>query len=469
MSENFNQLSVSRAIASHAAGANQKRLVNTLSSGMLLISGLLLTLPGCVTENPTATVLYCTNPCKDNHKKIGIAPIVHTERLNSPFFKKHTVVLEVQPSDYPHAGITGVIGAGLMGGAAYIFSRQTKMEIEQIPHILANAKKTAQIGQIAATAEVNLAAQQIESETAMITGQGAMYVLNSLAPATQMAIGSTVQQQIELEQVNHLLTLERLELERAETQLKIRKYGEEVKKIESGPSVDDEKSPLVTLTTALKTWENGWLWRLIEDMRPLVITGDQGSGKTSLAATICLIRSHLGAKMQWLCDHHFHGANQKAWDVLKPESVAATDTEIAKALSNIVQWWSSRIANDVKDTSQVLVDEFTHLVKCVGEPAEIFIQKLLTDTRKARCQLTLITHTLTNSSFGTGTHETRKHGTICLRRFSANGKTPLPRVSLLWGERSPNGDALENIDHTIPAWFQPSIVEAHFNGKSIKI
>ena len=468
MSEHFNQLSVSRAIASQAAGANQNRLVNTLSSGMLLISGLLLTLPGCVTENPTATVLYCTNPCKDNHKKIGIAPIVYSERLNSPFFQKHTVVLQVQKSDYPHAGITGLIGAGLMGGAAYIFCKQTKMEIRQIPHVLATAKKTAEISQVAANAEVNLAVQKIESETAMLTGQGAMYVLNSLAGATQMAVGAAVEQQIELEQIHHLLTLERLELERAETQLKIRKFGEEVKKIESVHSDDDAKTPLASLTTALKTWEGGWLWRLLEDMRPLVITGDQGSGKTSLAATICLIRSHLGAKMRWLCDHHYFGANQKAWDVLKPENIAATDSEIAKALSNIVSWWGSRIADDAPDTSQVLVDEFTHLVKSVGEPAEVFIQKLLTDTRKAKCQLTLITHTLTTSSFGAGTHETRKHGTICLRRFSSNGKTPLPRVCLLWGERSPNGDPLENIDHTIPGWFQPSIVEAHFNGKSIK-
>ena len=468
MGENFNQLTISRAIASQVAAANQNRLVNTLSSGMLLISGLLLTLPGCVTENPTETVLYCTNPCKDSQKKVGIAPIVHSERVNSPFFQKHTVVLQVQKSDYPHAGITGLIGAGLMGGAAYVFCRQTKMELMQIPQVLANAQKSAEIGQIAANAEVNLAAQQIESEVAMLTGQGAMFVLNSLAPATQVAVGAAVQQQIELEEIHHLLTLERLELERAETQLKIKKFGEEVKKIGSGTLVDDEKSPLSTLTTALKNWEGGWLWRLIEDMRPLVITGDQGSGKTSLAATICLVRAHLGSKMEWLCDHHYHGANQKSWGVLKPETIAATDTEIAKALSNIVAWWSSRIASDAKDTSQVLVDEFTHLVKSVGAPAEVFIQKLLTDTRKARCQLTLITHTLTTSSFGAGTHETRKHGTICLRRFSANGKTPLPRVSLLWGERSPTGDPLENIDHTIPAWFQPGIIEAHFNGKIIK-
>lgn len=468
MSENFNQLSVSRAIASNLQGEKHNRFVNTLSSGMLLISGMLLTLPSCVTENPTPTVLYCTDPCKDSHKKIGIATMVYAERVNSPLFKKSTVVLQVQKSDYPHAGITGLIGVGLMGAAIYVFSSQTKKELVNIPQNLAFARKAVEIGEIAATAEVGLAAQKIEAESAMITGQGAIYVLNSLAPATQMAVGAAVQQQVELEQLNHLLSLERLELERIETQLKIKKFGDEVKKIESGSFEDEVKSPQDTLTTALKTWEGGWLWRLIEDMRPVVITGDQGSGKTSLAATICYIRSQLGFSLKWLCDHHYYGANQKAWGVLKPEKIAATDSEIGVALSDIVLWWSHRIAGDVKETSQVLVDEFTHLVKSVGEPAELFIQKLLTDTRKARCQLTLITHTLTNSAFGTGTHETRKHGTICLRRFSANGKTPLPRVSVLWGERAENGDPQENVDHTIPVWFQPSAVEAHFNGKLIK-
>jgi len=463
--DDFLQLSVSRAFATRLATAKKTRASSTASAGLLIIAGLLLGLPACVTRNPVPTVLYCTNPCKENHKKVGISSSVMAEQINSPYFRRHTLILATQPSDYPHAGTTGLVGFAFLLSAAGIFSHQTKTERAAIPIVLTQAKKEAEISALAAESEVALAQTQLEAESAMLTGQGAMYVLSSLAGATQQALGEGVRQQIEIDQLNHQTQLDRLELERAETQLKIAEAKGKVKKLESPR--DTPEKPLDTLTDALRTWEDGWLWRLLNDMRPLVLTGDQGSGKTSTAAVICLIRQQLGAEISWLCDHHYYGANQKAWGVLAPTKVAATDGEIGAALTEIVAWWAQRIAQDTKDTKQVLVDEFTHLVKTVGEPAEVFIQKLLTDTRKARCQLTLITHTLTNSSFGNGTHETRKNGTICLRRYSADGRTPLPRVVTLWGEKATNGDALENTEHTLPSWFRPEVIKSHLNGHKL--
>ena len=463
----MNELAVSQVISTQLSDLKSDRLQSTALAGLLSLAGLLLCIPACITENPVSTVEYCTNPCKELHKKIAVAEIIHSERLNSSYFKKNTVILETQQADYPNAGITGLMGFVLLGAGFGVFTHQTKKELAMLHHRINHISKEVHISDLAAAAEIAIAQTEIDAQTSQLTGQAAMFVLNSLPDAAQQALGVDIQQQMQLSALQHQLQVQELEQQALEAQLKQKEIQVKIKKLSTSSKKDksDKSENLETLLQAIKAHEDGWLWNLVNDLKPLLLVGDQGSGKTSTAATLCFLREQLGAEIHYLLDHHYEGANRRAWDILKPASVAANDNAIDLAMQEIVSWWGNRIASDAKDTKQVLVDEFTHLHKSLGETCQSFIDKAFTDTRKAGCQLLLITHTLTNNTFGAGTAETRKQGSICLRRYSANGKTPLPRVSLVWGAKAANGDALENVDYTLPSWFRPELVKAHLDGK----
>jgi hypothetical protein len=61
----------------------------------------------------------------------------------------------------------------------------------------------------------------------------------------------------------------------------------------------------------------------------------------------------------------------------------------------------------------------------------------------------------------------RKAGTILLNKFSADSKTPLPRVVVRHGLVDSLGNELEDVEHTLPVWFRPAKIHNHFNGKPI--
>lgn len=116
---------------------------------------------------------------------------------------------------------------------------------------------------------------------------------------------------------------------------------------------------------------------------------------------------------------------------------------------------------------QILVDEFTNLKILIKEPAETFYNLHLTDTRKAKTFVIGITHNDTNSSYPEGTQAMRESGTILIQKFSANGKTPLPRVKIVRGLLDENGEELIDAERTMPKWFHPKTISNHFDGQPI--
>lgn len=241
----------------------------------------------------------------------------------------------------------------------------------------------------------------------------------------------------------------------------------------SNQSVDQQRAN--SLIQALKAHEDGWLWKIIDNLTPLWLIGRQGSGKTYTSAAIALVRKHcLGIPIYYLIDRHATGDNSKAWRYLDTQNVAESELEIGTALDGLCEHWLLRIKgqNDLEQPAtitpeQVLIDEYTNLKSLIGEPAEKFYKLHLTDTRKAKVYVTGITHNDTNSSYPEGTQAMREAGTILIQKFSANGKTPLSRVKIVRGLLDDNGEELKDAERTLPSWFNPESIYNHFNGKPI--
>ncbi|MFM6497910.1 MAG: hypothetical protein ACKPHF_13525, partial [Dolichospermum sp.] len=254
-------------------------------------------------------------------------------------------------------------------------------------------------------------------------------------------------------------------LETLETQRKIDKLNKPVQDAKTPTPNEQLKQSLID---ALKGYEVGYLWTIINSLKPLWLIGNQGSGKTYTAGAIALIRKYcLYAPIEYLIDRHATGDNAEVWKFLQPQNIAESEENIAAAMEDNITFWGNRIKQKPNDKLQVIVDEFTNLRGLIGDLADTWFKLSLTDTRKAKCYLLGITHNDTNSSFAEGTKDTRKAGMILIQKFSANGETPLPRVVVRYGLVDDDGNNLEDVEKTIPDWFHPQKIHEHFNGKPI--
>ncbi|MFM6266776.1 MAG: hypothetical protein ACKPFA_09775, partial [Dolichospermum sp.] len=256
-------------------------------------------------------------------------------------------------------------------------------------------------------------------------------------------------------------------LETLETQRKIEKLSGKAK-ADDQPKLSPDEQLKNILIEQLKNHEDGYLWTIINSLKPLWLIGNQGSGKTYTASSIALIRKYcLYAPIQYLIDRHATGDNASVWKFLQPKMTAESEENIAAAMEDNIIFWGNRIKQKPNDKLQVIIDEFTNLRGLIGDLADTWFKLSLTDTRKAKCYLLGITHNDTNSSFAEGTKDTRKAGMILIQKFSANGETPLPRVVVKYGLVDGDGNNLEDVEKTIPDWFYPQKIHDHFNGKPI--
>ncbi|MFM6912818.1 MAG: hypothetical protein ACKPKW_27370, partial [Dolichospermum sp.] len=164
---------------------------------------------------------------------------------------------------------------------------------------------------------------------------------------------------------------------------------------------------------------------------------------------------------------HATGDNADVWKFLQSQNIAESEENIAAAMADCGQYWLDRIKAKPTNKTQIVIDEYTNLRGLVGDIADTFFKLSLTDTRKAKCYLLGITHNDTNSSFAEGTKDTRKAGMILIQKYSANGETPLPRVVVKYGLVDGDGNNLEDVEKTLPAWFYPQKIHNHFNGEPI--
>jgi hypothetical protein len=226
------------------------------------------------------------------------------------------------------------------------------------------------------------------------------------------------------------------------------------------------------LIEALKNYEDGWLWKVIDNQKPVWVLGEAGSGKSTLAASIVMLREYLfDMPLYQLIDAHAGENLRKAWRYLSPQLIAQTEEEIGQAFDDARSRWLDRINNQPdKRPQQLLVDEFTNYSESdiTKEPAKKFVKASLSDPRKAEERLVCIAHFFTNTATGGsgGTAKGRARGTIQIDRKTADGKKPLP-VATINGLNDSSGEAEVDKKVTIPDWLTPDKILDHFNGKPI--
>ena len=254
------------------------------------------------------------------------------------------------------------------------------------------------------------------------------------------------------------------------------KAEKEIEKLQNKKSThtntnqSSDKQLVNSLIEALKSHEDGWLHDLIKNAKPLWLIGSQGSGKTNTAGAIALIRKYcFDAPIYQLIDRHATGENWEVWKLLDATLKAESEEEIGQALYDATDRWLQRIKEKPSTKQQIIIDEFTNLKKIDSckDAAMKFFSMHLTDTRKAKEYFIGVNHYFTNESTVEGTFEARKSGTIQLKKFSANGETPLSRVQIVHGLVDENGNELEEVERTLPNWLEANKIYQHFNGKPI--
>ncbi len=300
------------------------------------------------------------------------------------------------------------------------------------------------------------------------------------------AIKDRATKQQEIQDKTHASALKQFDLADSEMSKQIAENIKDKHKAEKesekilGRKVVDNSSPgdqdtnikerINQLVEALKSWEGGWLYTVVKNNKPLWLTGSQGSGKTNTAGCIALVRKYcFDAPIYQLIDRHATGENWEVWRLIDGQIKAESEEEIGKALEDACERWLSRIKEVPKQKQQLIIDEFTNLKKIPSckESAVRFFSMHLTDTRKAKEYFIGINHYYTNESTVEGTFEARKSGTIQIKKFSADGEVPLPRVQIVHGLVDEKGNELEEVEATLPNWFEATLIYNHFNNESL--
>lgn len=250
------------------------------------------------------------------------------------------------------------------------------------------------------------------------------------------------------------------------------KANKEREKLERKGSTDDnaaytaknsEEARKKIVLERLKDHEDGWLWKVVNAKKPLWVIGEQGSGKSSFATCVCLVRYALfGWKLRMVVDAHGQKNIHDAWKPLADtfsnfqERLVGSNNNyaaIAEAFLESIEVWAERMGQTPKpDYIQSIYDEMTQLSlqpEC-KDAAKAFVRNSMSDTRGGRDKVICIAHTFTNAATGdaTGFKELRDKSVVLIERFSEDGEVPRSDAVLrISGEES---------QVTVPQWFTPS-------------
>ena len=250
---------------------------------------------------------------------------------------------------------------------------------------------------------------------------------------------------------------------------RVKLQGKEGDCLDTPTTQNVDELRMAELTKALKAHEDGWLFDLINSVKPIFLIGDMGSAKTSMAVSLGLIREKLGHIVFRIADKHLNGENSDKWNLLKPECKHDNNSSILEALQDQIERRSERINQRPTEKEQFILDEFTQLAKISKEAKELiplFVTSTYSDTRKAKELFIGVTHSFTNASFGDGNYELRGRGWL-IEKFSVDGEKPIPRVVIKFGMKDSDGNNLEDIEKTLPSWFRPELIHGHFNDSPI--
>jgi len=220
---------------------------------------------------------------------------------------------------------------------------------------------------------------------------------------------------------------------------------------------------------------------MVQSIKPVMLTGSQGSWKSFTAASIALCRVYLlDYKLASIVDPHFRKNKTKPWkhliqheplvygDLINDQD---NDQEIWLDINNGINDCLRRWIVDKEDSpfKVSIFDELTGYSRreeCKTSAPKL-MSSVIADPRKANEGVILITHSLTSSGTGgsEGFSEAIKEGCLHLELKSDNFAKPLYR-GILNGYKDEKGDLIKEKEVTIPhEWFNPdSIREMFKNG-----
>lgn len=450
---------------------NKQRKTTSALVGLLLAGGFIAAIPmfSDAVKHEETIFCYSRKPCKPINYKRGISFLIDRERRNQ-LFNENITIKQILPPEDGSYGLMGIVSSVFFLTAYATSKALTNYQEKSIHSQFKLLKIKALENDLIENIHIDLFTFSKQNQGEIVKQKIARESSVRLAEMKSRGeleldhLNGQLQGQLALKK--HTLTLSELDNQTTKNQLETLETQKKIEKLKG--NLLTENSPKNDLINALKNHEGGWLWTIINSLKPLWLIGNQGSGKTYTASSIALIRKYcLDAPIHYLIDRHATGDNADVWKFLKPSHTAEIEDEIIHAMQQSIIFWGQRIKSKPSNKAQIIVDEYTNLRGLVGEIADSFFKLSLTDTRKAKCYLLGITHNDTNSSFADGTRDTRKAGMILIQKFSANGETPLPRVVVRYGLVDDQGNNLEDVEKSLPAWFHPQKIHEHFNSQPI--
>ncbi|MBD2364772.1 ATP-binding protein [Anabaena minutissima FACHB-250] len=460
---------------------SRQRKSSTILVGVLLTCGFVASVPMFNDNIKHTETLFCnaSTECRGSSIKRGISWLIDRERRNQ-LFDNNIRVLKILPPEDDKAvyfGLSGSLFLLLAYGASKTLTDYQERAIHgQFKLLKIKALENDLIEQTHLDLFGFSKQNQTEITKQALARQTAETIEAMKSPSEQQLDHINGQLHGELSLKNHELQISEMEKIIADNKLHVAETNKKLHKL-SGTKQDStvrQTSPDEQLKTALidalKNHEYGWLWTVIKAAKPLWIIGEQGTGKTNTSVAIGLIRKYcLGIPVFRIADRHLSGANNKVWALLESQCKADNDSAIIEVLQDTYERRLERIRLDLDDkqAEQFLLDEFTHLRDIDEETVTKFIKSTFSDTRKAKERFIGVTHLGTNAAFGEGTAAMRKAGSILIEKFTADGEKPLSRVVVKHGLVDAQGNKLEDVEHTLPAWLEAFTVHKHFNGKPI--
>lgn len=220
--------------------------------------------------------------------------------------------------------------------------------------------------------------------------------------------------------------------------------------------------------------ENGWIGQCMK--KPILIYGDQGSGKSYFAEFLALCRHYLrGHEIVSIADPHFHQNREYCWQNLVKLKVPGygANHNYQEVNSQILAMYEGFAVRTLKSKPQTpIFDEVTRYgqEEATKELAAKLGSKLSSDPRKANCSPILIAHAKTLAALGGGEGfaEAIQGNFIRIKLNSDSEQEPLWRGTIS-GIKDDDGEVLENVKITIREdWIRSSWVYDLFNSDDIK-
>ncbi|MFM6266212.1 MAG: hypothetical protein ACKPFA_06835, partial [Dolichospermum sp.] len=265
----------------------QRRSSSILIAGLLL-AGFVSSVPMFSDSIKHEETLYCyiKDTCRGYNIKRGISFLVDRERRNQ-LFDNSIKVVKILPPEDDKAVSYGLAASLFLLSAFGVSKALTSYQEKSIHSQFKLLKIRALENDLLEQNHLDLFSfsQQNQSEiTKQIIARQTQETIQQLKSDGEIQLdhlNGQLQGQLSLK--GHQLQLSELEKETAKNNLETLETQRKIDKL-SGKSIKDDqpKSPdeqlKTSLIAALKNHENGYLWTIINSLKPLWLIGNQGSG-----------------------------------------------------------------------------------------------------------------------------------------------------------------------------------------------